>query len=169
VRALLVSAVFLATVITARAQQQEQKLLDRLLKPDVSLESNLQQKQFTAAGGTIDKRARTKLFYVRDRRAEKRFVTGDFRTKTFGTRRSRYQQQEASLATRTKITKLETPYPAPGYGGVRAAAEGDKEVEVSQYADTRPFLGRGKSQKGLSAQDRPLTIDEVRELLNKNK
>jgi hypothetical protein len=169
VRALLFSAVFAATIITARAQQQEQKLLDRLLKPDMSLESNLQTKQFTAGGATIEKRARTKSFYVRDRRAEKRFVTGDFRTKQFGTRKSRYQQQEASVATRTAIAKLERPYPTPGYGGVRTAAEDDKELDVSPYADTRPFLGRGKSQKSLSAQDRPLTIDEVRELLNKNK
>lgn len=32
-----------------------------------------------------------------------------------------------------------------------------------------PFLDRGKSQKALSARDKPLTIEQVRELLNKNK
>ena len=37
------------------------------------------------------------------------------------------------------------------------------------FAGNRPFLGQGKSQKALSAQDRPLTIEQVRELLNKNK
>ena len=168
-RTLLLSAVFAATIGTARAQQQEQKLLDRLLKPDISLESNLQTKQFTTGGAALEKKARTKSFYVRDRRAEQQFVTGNFRTKTFGTNESRYQRQEANVASRTTIAKLDTPYPAPGYGGVRAARESDKAVEVSNYRDTRPFLVRGKSQKSLSAQDRPLTIDEVRELLNKNK
>ena len=169
VRTLLYLALVAAMTITARAQQQEQKLLDRLLKPDMSLESNLQQKQFTAGGATLDKKARTKSFYVRDRKAEKQFVTGNFTTKEFGTKRSRYEQQEANVTSRTTIAKLETRYPAPGYGGVRAARESDKTVEVSDYRDTRPFLVRGKSQKSLSAQDRPLTIDQVRELLNKNK
>jgi hypothetical protein len=70
-----------ATLITAHAQQQEQKLLDRLLKPEMSLENSAQGKQFTAGGATIDKQARTKSFYVRDRRAEKQFVTGNFSTK----------------------------------------------------------------------------------------
>jgi len=156
-------------MLTARAQQQEQKLLDRLLKPDMSLESNLQTKQFTTGGATLDKKARTKAFYVRDRRAEKQFVTGDFKTKEFGTKRSRYQQQAANVASRTTVAKVDTPYPTASYPGVRAARESDKTVEASNYPDTRPFLVRGKSQKSLSAQDRPLTIDEVRELLNKNK
>ena len=168
-RALLFSAVLAATIVSARAQQQEQKLLDRLLKPDTSLESNLQKKQFTAGGATLEKKARTKSFFVRDRRAEKQFVTGNFRTKPFGTNESRYQRQEANIASRTAIAKLDTPYPAPGYGGVRVDRESDQAVEVSNYRDTRPFLVKGKSQKSLSAQDRPLTIDEVRELLNKNK
>jgi hypothetical protein len=42
-------------------------------------------------------------------------------------------------------------------------------MAASDYPGTRPFLAHGKSQKALSAQDRALTIDEVRELLNKNK
>ena len=169
VRTLLISAVLMASAISGRAQQQEQKLLDRVLKPDMSLENAAQTKQFTAGGATVDKRVRTKSFHVQNRRAEKQFVTGNFATKEFGTTKSRYQQQEANVASRTAVAKLNTPYPAPGFNGVRAAPENEKAVEASAYGDTRPFLGRGKSQKSLSAQDRPLTIDEVRELLNKNK
>jgi hypothetical protein len=169
VRVLLISAVLATAVITARAQQQEQKLLDRLLKPNTALENSAQGKQFTAGGATIAKKARTKWFYVRNRRAEKQFVTGDFGTKPFRTSSSRYQRQEATVATQTTIPKIDTPYPAPGYRGIRAAPESDAAVETSDYRDTRPFLVRGKSQKALSQQDRPLTVDEVRELLNKNK
>jgi len=40
---------------------------------------------------------------------------------------------------------------------------------VREYAGNRPFLDKGKSQKSLSAQNKPLTIEQVRELLNKNK
>jgi hypothetical protein len=45
----------------------------------------------------------------------------------------------------------------------------NKLTDVREFSGTRPFLVRGKSQKALSAQDRPLSIDDVRELLNKNK
>src|ERR1022692_4651115 len=62
----------------------------------------------------------------------------------------------------------------PGTGtqtarGVRRAADGDKKVNGRDFAGNRPFLGQGKSQKALSTQDKPLTIEQVRELLNKNK
>jgi hypothetical protein len=44
-----------------------------------------------------------------------------------------------------------------------------KKYATRDFGGNRPFLGQGKSQKALHSQDRPLTIDEVRELLNKNK
>ena len=155
-------------IATAAAQEQDRKLLDRLLKPDMSLSSNVQNKQFTAGGVTIDKRARTKSFYVQDRRAEKQFVTGDFRTKQFATSSSRYQRQEASVPS-AAAANLNKRYPTPGYGDVHSAREAGASAEVSEFRGTRPFLVQGKSQKALSQQDKPLTIDQVRELLNKNK
>jgi hypothetical protein len=53
--------------------------------------------------------------------------------------------------------------------GVSTNAYSAKKYATRDFAGNRPFLGQGKSQKALHAQDRPLTIDEVRELLNKNK
>ena len=44
-----------------------------------------------------------------------------------------------------------------------------RTTPVRDYAGTRTFLDKGKSQKILSAQSKPLTIEEVRELLNKSK
>ena len=52
---------------------------------------------------------------------------------------------------------------------VRTSSEAEKLVLLHEYPDTRPFLAKGTRQEVLSQQDRPLTIDEVRELLNKNK
>ena len=40
---------------------------------------------------------------------------------------------------------------------------------MRDYADNRPFLGEGTRQEILSQEDKPLTIDEVRELLNKSR
>lgn len=53
--------------------------------------------------------------------------------------------------------------------GVRDAPQSDKKVAIRTYAENRPFLDEGKSQKSLNQQNAPLTIEQVRELLNKNK
>jgi hypothetical protein len=49
------------------------------------------------------------------------------------------------------------------------APESNTTTPVREYAGTRPFLDKGKSQKSLQAQNKPLTIEQVRELLNKSK
>ena len=53
--------------------------------------------------------------------------------------------------------------------GLRNAPQAGKKVASRVYPGNRPFLGEGKSQKSLNQQNAPLTIDQVRELLNKNK
>jgi hypothetical protein len=52
---------------------------------------------------------------------------------------------------------------------VRSSSDATKIAQVREYADQRPFRGKGTRQKILSQQDKPLTIDEVRELLNRSK
>ena len=51
----------------------------------------------------------------------------------------------------------------------RASSITPKIYRTASYSRTRPFPGRGKNQAALDTPRRPLTIDEVRELLNKNK
>ena len=155
---------------TVHGQIQEKKLLDRLLKPDTSLQNNLQDKRFVAAGATLEKKARTKTFYVRARRPEKQFGgTRNVSTRTFPTESSRHHRTEANLETRSSVQNMEVAYSTSSYGGARSAREATKRVESTTYPGSRPFLARGKSQKSLSGQNPPLTIDQVRELLNKNK
>jgi hypothetical protein len=172
VRLVLVSvALFLSIAVPARAQKQEQKLVDRLLKPDMSLNNNMQSKQFTVRNKTETKQARTKWFFLRKRTPEKQFAdVRNYKAKSFTPRQSQFQTTEASLRTRSRIPNGERAYPVPGYSGVKPLPDGEKSVESFAFADSsRPFLVRGKSQKALSQQDTPLTIDQVRELLNKNK
>jgi hypothetical protein len=52
---------------------------------------------------------------------------------------------------------------------VSNAPQSGKKVASGAYAGNRPFLDEGKSQKSLSRKNEPLTIEQVRELLNKNK
>jgi hypothetical protein len=53
--------------------------------------------------------------------------------------------------------------------GVRNAYDSNKSTSDRTFAGQRPFLDRGKSQKSLDRQNPPMTIEQVRELLNKNK
>src|SRR5213078_2400801 len=53
--------------------------------------------------------------------------------------------------------------------GVRDAPQPGKKVASRAYAGNRPFLNEGTNQKSLNRQNEPLTIEQVRELLNKNK
>jgi hypothetical protein len=53
--------------------------------------------------------------------------------------------------------------------GLRNAPQSGKKVAPRAYPGSRQFLDEGKSQKSLNQENAPLTIDQVRELLNKNK
>ena len=53
--------------------------------------------------------------------------------------------------------------------GVRDAPQSGKKVASRAYPGNRPFLNEGTNQKSLNRQNEPLTIEQVRELLNKNK
>lgn len=158
-------------ICPGRAQVQEKKLIDRLLEPDMSLRNNAQDKKFTVGGNTRTKTAPTKSFYVADRPPEKKFQgTRNFLTRIFGTRFSRAGDKQARLTTRGKIALPQIPGNASAYAHTRAAHTSSETYPVSEYSErNKPFLVQGKSQKSLSQQDSPLTIDQVRELLNKNK
>lgn len=165
------AALLVAGPSLAHAQVQEKKLIDRLLEPDMSLQNNAQNKQFAASGSTASNRqAPTKSYYVAERPREKQFQgTRNFFTKIFATRRSRYNDTHANMQTRGKIATPQIPASVSAYAAAKPALATNRTYAVSEFPGTRPFLVRGKSQKALSQQDRPLSIDEVRELLNKNK
>ena len=168
-RTILASGILSLSIAVAVAQEQEQKMLDRLLKPNTTLENSMQTKQFVAGGEVLTKKAPTKPFFVPRGWWNKKFAgVKEVRPKEFATEQSRFAGTQASTSSRNKLTKVDDPYRTAAYV-TREAPDLRRSVETSEYPGNRPFLLEGKSQKALSAQDRPLTIDEVRELLNKNK
>jgi hypothetical protein len=161
----------LISVCPAVAQKQEAKLIDRLLRPNTALANPAQDKKFVASGGSsFDKRIPPQSFYTREKPLTKSFPAERiFTPKQFAARHFQMGDSAANLATRTALTKNDriiSPPPAPG---IRAASESTATVEVREFAGTRQFHPRGKSQKALQAYNRPLTLEEVRELLNKSK
>jgi hypothetical protein len=157
---------------SAFAQEQEAKLVDRLLRPNLALENSAQNKTFANNRTTVlDKPARTQNFPVVQTGATKPW-TGDraLSPQQFTTRHFRAGDSAANISARSQLTKSDAVIATPAaLAGTRVAPESSEITPVREYAGVRPFLGKGKSQRALQAQNKPLTIEQVRELLNKSK
>jgi hypothetical protein len=158
-------------LVSARAQEQEHKLVDRLLRPDMSLASTAQDKKFTAVGGTsVDQKFVAKSFYSGDEKPTKSFWgVKIFSSKEFETRGFSRADAAANAKTNAEIAYANTEFPTKKSSLIRTSSNEGKLATVRDYADNRPFLAKGTRQNMLNQKNKPLTIDEVRELLNKNK
>jgi hypothetical protein len=169
VRALAAGLSILLLLPIAKAQEQERRLVDRLLRPDMTLQNNAQNKKFVTMAAAQDRQARVSKFYWQDKKNAKTFSNmRDFSSQQFNTRSFYRPKDSPSFAART-ASRSDLVFGTHDVAGVRDVADGGKKINGQDFAGNRPFLGQGKSQKALSQQDRPLTIEEVRELLNKNK
>jgi hypothetical protein len=173
VRIIVAIGILITGASAAFAQQQEGKLIDRLLRPNMALANPQQNKKFeNTQTAAFNKPARTKSFSVAAAKpAQKTF--SDQRTFTpqqFAARHFRAGDTAANVSTRSQLTKNDTVIATPSATeGTRVAPEIKEATPVQEFVGTRPFLDKGKSQKALSTNNRPLTIEEVRELLNKSK
>jgi hypothetical protein len=161
-------------ITTAVSQEQEGRLVDRLLKPNTALANPAQNKKFSGERvATLDRAARTGTFYSPQKTVARTFPEQSaFTPQQFAARHFRAGDSAAHLSPRAQLKNNDVVIPTPAANaGSRVAPESTTTAASSnrEYAGSRPFLGRGKSQKALSAQDKPLTIEQVRELLNKSK
>ena len=163
-------AAFLVVLVAlpcVHAQDQESKLVDRLLRPDTALRNNAQNKQFRADGASINKKATVGTFYVQKKSNSKSYAgTRDFSARQYNSQS--FRGIRSASGTPKAFASSRPAYPTRTARGVRDAAQSDKKVASRSYAENRPFLDKGKSQKSLNRQNAPLTIEQVRELLNKN-
>jgi hypothetical protein len=167
---LTISVSLLTALSCLRAQDQERKLVDRLLRPDMTLQSSEQKKKFVADGTSINKKARVGAFYVEKKSKSKTFSgTRELSTQQFNSRPFHGSRSAFENSPQQAVANSRLAYPTQSARGPRDASQSDKNVASHAYAENRPFLDQGKSQKSLNRQNAPLTIDQVRELLNKNK
>jgi hypothetical protein len=155
---------FLALATVSYAQEQERKLVDRLLSPNTKLANSDQNKKFTGGLEAPTRSAATKSFYISEKKLSKTFVA-DRSAPTTSFRTRQYSAQAAVVPTLPPTGSYQTKQARD----ISPSAQSTKKYATRDFAGNRPFLEQGKSQKALHAQDRALTIDEVRELLNKNK
>ena len=161
----------LAALPCVRGQDQERKLMDRLLKPDMNLQNDAQNKKFIADGpASINKRANVGTFYVQKKPNQKNFSgAGQFSTREFNSQPFHSKRGTFNVPSQQATGNSQSAYANQSARGVRDASQSGKKVPVRAYAENRPFLEEGKSQKSLNRHNDPLTIEQVRELLNKNK
>ncbi len=153
-----------------RAQDQESKLVDRLLRPDMTLGNNAQNKKFIADKASINKRATVGTFYVQEKSNSKSFSgTRDYSARQFNSQSFHGTRSASGISSQQAVGDSRPAYATRTARDVRDAPQSDKKVASRSYAGNRPFLDQGKSQKALNRQNPPLTIEQVRELLNKNK
>ena len=167
---IVASMALLAFASAVSAQEQEGKLVDRILKPNMSLVNSAQNKQFEATEFSGTKHVRSRSYSTSVRSSEKSFVAERaFSTRAVAVRQSPAEDRAANVSTRSQPAKTDMVYIASAADGARVAPESGRNRAAHSFAGNRPFLAQGKSQKALSARDTPLTIEQVRELLNKNK
>ena len=162
--------IYLALFITtASAQQQERSLIDRLLRPNMDLQNPQQGKVFRADSKAVAHTEKPKSFAVDPTAKQKMFAESRIATtkeyRSTSTRadvdgKSFLEARQASVAGQVVSSSVRD---------VDSAYDANLKVAGRNFADQRSFRGQGKSQKSLDRHNPPLTIDQVRELLNKNK
>ena len=152
------------------AQDQEKKLVDRLLKPDMTLQNDAQNKKFIGDGSaSINKRANVGTFFVLQKTQLKSFATRDFSTTQFYSQTYHSKRSAYDVSSQQALANSKAAYANQTARGVHDASQSGKKVASRAYADNRPFLDQGTNQKSLNKRNEPFTIEQVRELLNKNK
>ena len=153
------------------AQEQEVGLVDRLLRPDLSLTNSQQNKEFVAAEGTsIDKKFESKSYSaIQERPTVSFFGIPDFFARAFGTKKFARGDSAANAATNASPAYAQTAALTKKSTLVKKAPEANRVANTRNYPDIRPFLDKGTRQEILSQLDHPLSIEQVRELLNRDK
>jgi len=169
--------VLLLGSLPLHAQQQERKLLDRIQRPDMNLGNPLQSKNYEGTGNLKIKSAwlgdksfaGTKAAPLKEFSGARSFL--GIKNPWFGKRT--YDTKLASLTGRGGLAKLDTGY-AVKDAATRAFPSATKSPSLnSGDVAVRPFLNQGGTQGALDQISdkvkKEMTIDEVRELLNKNR
>jgi hypothetical protein len=155
-------------VSTTFGQDQERKLIDRLLRPDMSLQSSEQTKKFVADKTLVDKQAHVSTFYL-----QKKSNTKDFSGTRDYSANPTSDELTRPAETKTADVSSRTTVPNSRYvtstKPVKQANDANKSKRTKDFSGKQSFRQEGKNQKSLTRLNPPMTVEQVRELLNKNK
>ena len=134
----------------------------------MELKNNAQSKKFAVNSTVATKGGTVGTFYLQPNPTEKSFQ--DLRVVSTTKHSSpAFHAESGDAALLQKKANGSVNFPTSPARDVRDVHDAGKIVTGRAYPEDRSFREEGKSQKSLSRRNRPLSIDEVRELLNKNK
>jgi len=165
----------LAWPATLGAQEQERKLLDRIQRPNTELTNPMQGKSFLGGGGVEMKEAavgRGTFAGVKSAPMKEFAGTRSFlgiKNPWFGNRV--FETKSASLTGGGGLGKLDAAYPVRD-AATREFSSSEKKANLkSEEIPVRPFLVTGEAQGAFEQLSekihKEMTIDDIRELLNK--
>lgn len=145
--------------------------MDRVMNPNLNQANPMGEKTFEAAPFASKEFGATRGYSGVKSATTKEFGTRSFfgiRNPWFG--KKTYETQAARELTRYVLSDKSFASRAVDTKAARDA--GKRAAGVDGAVDTRDFLARGKSQKSLDntyPSGKSLSLDEVRELLNRNR
>jgi hypothetical protein len=159
------------------AQQEEKKLIERVLaKPDMSLINPMNEKKFDGGGFLLKKAATGPSSFAYDQKTspEKYRNVRSFlglKNPWFG--KKIYESNQASVWSKTLITNADAQFPAETARAEKFSQADKKASRRKEPVKTSAYLGRGSSQGRLDQIsekiDKNMTLEQVREILNKNR
>jgi hypothetical protein len=161
----------------AQHQPDEKKLLDRVTaKPDMSLMNRMNDKKFSAAAFSSGKKAPGPSTFLYDQKvsAEKYRNVRSFlgiKNPWFG--KEVYDSNKASLWSKTLITNADKKIAVKSSEASKFYLADKKAAKREEPVRTSAYLGRGGAQGSLDRISdqigKNLTIEQVREILNKDR
>jgi hypothetical protein len=168
---LLMLVMLLMSRTALYAQEQERKLMDRIMTPDMSLGYSMQGKAFYGGGsgsygGTKD--ANVKDFYFVQKFTAKSFDAKDYDAKSFWQGNFQFATKGADVKSHPAADKAFDTKSAP----VKEANDAGKGYGTADHGyATHENEAKGKTSQNhldeVYKGDRRMNIDEVRDLLNK--
>src|SRR5260370_14563569 len=140
----------------ASDKDQESKLVDRLLKPDMSLQNTAQNKKFIADGVSINKKATVGTFYFQEKSNSRSFSnTREFSARQFNSQSFQGARAASGISSQQPIGNSHPSY-STRTARLRDAHAAHKAASTRAFARTRPFLGHRKTQTALNLKSCPL-------------
>jgi hypothetical protein len=135
----------------------------------MDLKNDAQTKKFAVNSAARTKGGTVGTFYLQPNRSEKSFQESRVITTTKHSSSAFYSDKENATLLQKGTANASVNFPTSQARDVGDVHDAGKIVTGRAYPEDRSFREEGKSQKSLTRHNRPLSIDEVRELLNKNK
>ena len=171
-RILFCILLWLIATVCSYSQQQEKKLAERLMdKPDRNMVNSMNGKKFEGNGGSfnLDKKVEQNSFVANKKMETEKFGLKSFfgvKNPWFGNKV--YSTDNADMWSKSQVSNSDKKF-------------GVKQNDVKKFQDSEKGLGfgngvvpvkqatvKGSAEGAVTQMKKELTIDDVREILNKN-